>query len=46
MEVSDGDISYPSDEYNNIGFRVAFVPEPSALVLLGLASLGLLLRRR
>lgn len=38
--------SYPHDEANDIGFRVASVPEPSSLLLLSLGGLALLRRRR
>ena len=36
--------NHPTSEYNNIGFRVASVPEPTTLLLLGLG--GLILRRK
>ena len=36
----------PSNENWNVGFRVASVPEPSALVLTMLFSAGLVCRRR
>jgi hypothetical protein len=36
--------NFPSGE--SIGFRVAMVPEPGTLLLVAMASLGLLLRRR
>ncbi|MDP7163255.1 MAG: PEP-CTERM sorting domain-containing protein, partial [Phycisphaerae bacterium] len=37
---------YPSNEYYDLGFRVASVPEPCSLVLLGLGGLTLMRRRR
>jgi len=40
------DVDFPSDESNNIGFRLASVPEPSSLVLSVLASGVVLLRRK
>ena len=36
----------PSDEYDNFGFRVASVPEPSGLVLTLLIGAGLFWRRK
>jgi len=36
---------YPTDEYQNIGFRVAEVPEPATMSLLSLGGLALLRRR-
>ncbi len=36
----------PYDEYSFIGFRVASVPEPATLLLLGLGGLALLRKRR
>jgi len=36
----------PTGESDNIGFRVASIPEPSTLLLAALASVGLLMRRR
>ena len=41
FRVDDG----PTGEYDDVGFRVASVPEPSGLVLTVLAS-GLMLVRR
>jgi formylglycine-generating enzyme required for sulfatase activity len=38
--------SWPSFSDSNIGFRVASVPEPCSLVLLGLGGLTLMRRRR
>jgi formylglycine-generating enzyme len=34
--------SSPAGEYIYVGFRVAYVPEPSTLVLLGMGAIGLL----
>jgi len=36
----------PTDEYDSVGFRVASVPEPSALLLVSIAAGVLLTRRR
>jgi formylglycine-generating enzyme required for sulfatase activity len=36
----------PSGEFNNIGFRVASVPEPTSLVLTMLAGSAMLIRRK
>ena len=36
----------PTDEDNNIGFRVASVPEPTSLVLMMLAGSVMLARRK
>ena len=36
----------PDREYQNVGFRVASVPEPCSLVLLSLGGLTLMKRRR
>ncbi len=36
----------PDDEYYGVGFRVASVPEPATLSLLGLGSLALIRRKR
>jgi formylglycine-generating enzyme required for sulfatase activity len=36
----------PAGVVNNVGFRVASIPEPSALLLVALAGLGLFCRRR
>jgi sulfatase modifying factor 1 len=36
----------PSDEYDNIGFRVASVPEPATLMLVGLGGMALRRRKR
>ena len=36
----------PTDEYNDIGFRVSEVPEPASLVIMALGGGGMLLRRR
>ncbi len=34
--------SYPTVEYGTVGFRVASIPEPSTLTLLGIGAIGLL----
>lgn len=36
----------PSNEYYSVGFRVAAVPEPSALLLTLMGALGVVMRRR
>jgi formylglycine-generating enzyme required for sulfatase activity len=36
----------PGTQFNGIGFRIASVPEPATLFLLGLGSLALLRKRR
>jgi formylglycine-generating enzyme required for sulfatase activity len=46
LASSPGYDNVPTLESNNIGFRVAIVPEPASFILLGLASLGLLWRTR
>jgi len=40
------DFSSPYSEYDSLGFRVASVPEPTTLLLLGLGGLALLRKRR
>jgi formylglycine-generating enzyme required for sulfatase activity len=37
---------YPTNEYNNFGFRVSQVPEPTSLGVLGFGVIGMLVRRR
>jgi len=37
---------YPLNEVSHLGFRVASVPEPATLLLLGLGSLTLLRKRK
>jgi len=32
----------PPDEFSTVGFRVAYVPEPSTFALLGIAAVGLM----
>jgi formylglycine-generating enzyme required for sulfatase activity len=46
LRASDRSYSYPSLEYDFIGFRVSEVPEPATMSLLALAGLGMLIRRR
>ena len=36
---------FPDDEFSNVGFRVASVPEPATLLLLGIGGLALLRKR-
>ena len=36
----------PADEFDSVGFRVASIPEPGTLLLVAMATLGLLLRRK
>jgi hypothetical protein len=36
----------PSGEYYSFGFRVALVPEPATIVILALAGVSVLRRRR
>jgi len=36
----------PTQELNDTGFRVASVPEPSSLLLVALAGVAMLVRRR
>jgi len=36
----------PTNEYYSVGFRVAEVPEPATMVMLALASVGILRRKR
>jgi formylglycine-generating enzyme len=38
--------SAPTNQQNFIGFRVAYIPEPSTLMLLAMASFGLLWQRK
>lgn len=38
--------SSPTDEFDGVGFRVAAVPEPSALMLTLIGALGVVTRRR
>jgi formylglycine-generating enzyme required for sulfatase activity len=51
--VYDGDLlasyrlsSFPANERNIIGFRVSEVPEPATIVMLSLAGVGILRRKR
>jgi sulfatase modifying factor 1 len=37
---------HPTYEYNSVGFRLALIPEPTAIGTLGLGAAALLLRRR
>ena len=43
--VSTGQFRQSTGQQNFLGFRVATVPEPSAAILLAIASLALLWRR-
>ena len=38
--------SNPTNENNNIGFRVSEVPEPATIVMLALAGMGIMRRRK
>ena len=46
LRSSNRSLSDPADEYSNVGFRVASVPEPSAAVLMLMGLGALLVRRR
>jgi formylglycine-generating enzyme required for sulfatase activity len=39
MDASSRDLTYPTYEYYNVGFRVVQIPEPATLVLLSLGCL-------
>lgn len=43
---ADRDVFNPTVEFNDIGFRVASIPEPSTLLLGALTTVGILMRRR
>lgn len=43
---SDGSWSYPTSEFDSVGFRVAEVPEPGTMAVLALGGVGLMMRRR
>ena len=46
--ASDHSFDFPTNHFNNVGFRVAgvAVPEPSAILLLGLAGTAIVAQRR
>jgi len=47
LHASNRDVGYsPTNEYNIIGFRVSEVPEPATILMLLLASVGVVRRRR
>jgi formylglycine-generating enzyme len=46
LHASDRDYFSPMDYTSDVGFRVAEVPEPCSILMLGLGSVGVLRRRR
>jgi formylglycine-generating enzyme required for sulfatase activity len=46
LHASDHNIDVPTDESFGVGFRVASIPEPSTVLLVAMATFGLLLRRK
>ena len=45
LRASDRTCDYPSSEYSYVGFRVVQLPEPATMVLLTLASVGIVRRK-
>jgi hypothetical protein len=46
LRSTNRDSFSPYSENNNFGFRVAAIPEPSSIVLIGLVGSGILFIRR
>ncbi|NLE60715.1 MAG: PEP-CTERM sorting domain-containing protein, partial [Planctomycetes bacterium] len=46
LHASDRSSIFPSGEGDTVGFRVSEVPEPATIVMLSLAGVGILRRKR
>jgi len=46
LHASSRNRSYPTYEYDNVGFRVSEVPEPASILMLALGRVGILRKRR